>query len=337
MALIVAALCAAGPTLLPSAARAEDPETLIRQGVELRRKGQDARAEGYFRRAYQIAATSRTAAQLGLVELAVGNHADAEQHLSEALSSKDAWINQNRKSLEESRARAREKLVRVVFVSAPEGTSFAIEGGTDVRPLPADATIFLAPGPTTIRLTATGRKPTTVRVEGAAGETRKVTVDMPAPPVEPLKTAPPPAVPAASEPPVASPEATPTPPPATETSAPPAPEAAPGRGLRVAGIAVGAAGVGAAIVGGILYAQGNSKKKSIEDAAAGGGDYDPSKGNWESLRNAGVGFMIGGGVAIAGGVGLFIAGKKAGSSEAPATVSFAPMPGLGVLSYRGSF
>jgi hypothetical protein len=56
-----------------AAGAAEDPEALIRQGIELRRAGQDARAEGYFRRTYQLAATSRTAAQLGLCELAVGD------------------------------------------------------------------------------------------------------------------------------------------------------------------------------------------------------------------------------------------------------------------------
>jgi hypothetical protein len=41
-------------TLLVAAsvpARAEDPEALIKQGVELRRRGEDARAEGYIRRA----------------------------------------------------------------------------------------------------------------------------------------------------------------------------------------------------------------------------------------------------------------------------------------------
>ncbi|MDB4980822.1 MAG: hypothetical protein JWM82_1574, partial [Myxococcales bacterium] len=35
----------------------EDAEGLIRQGIELRRKGDDLRAEGYFKRAYTVAQT----------------------------------------------------------------------------------------------------------------------------------------------------------------------------------------------------------------------------------------------------------------------------------------
>jgi hypothetical protein len=318
----------------PTFAHAEDPENLIHQGVELRRKGQDARAEGYFRRAYQLAATPRTAAQLGLVELALMEYSDADAHLTEALTSRDAWVNEHRKSLEDSRASAREKLVRVVIVSAPSGTTFATEGG-ESKPLPPDATVFLGPGPATIQLAAPGRKPTVIRVEGAPGETRKITVDMPAPPPEPAKAAPPltSPPPAPSAPEETTPAETPVP---TPVEAPPADTASSGRGLRIAGIVVGATGAAVAVLGGVLYAQGNSKKKAIEDAANKGGTYDPANSNWESLRNAGVGCLIGGGVALAGGVGLFIAGKKAGSAE-PASVSFVPASGFGVLSFRRSF
>jgi hypothetical protein len=64
---------AVGAIPLPRAALAqEEPEALIRQGVELRRKGQNALAQGYFKRAYAIAHTPRSAAQLGLVEHALG-------------------------------------------------------------------------------------------------------------------------------------------------------------------------------------------------------------------------------------------------------------------------
>ena len=84
--------CLALPSLQSATAAGEDPEALIKQGVELRRQGKDAKAEGYMRRAYQLAATPRTAAQLGLVEVAVKNYLDAEAHLSEALRGKIRWL-----------------------------------------------------------------------------------------------------------------------------------------------------------------------------------------------------------------------------------------------------
>src|SRR6476659_9962930 len=49
----------------------EDAEALILQGNHLRQRGDNERAHGYFKRAYEIARTGRTAAQLGLVEMAI--------------------------------------------------------------------------------------------------------------------------------------------------------------------------------------------------------------------------------------------------------------------------
>src|SRR5512138_3799471 len=59
-------------------AESEEPEALIRQGIELRRRGDDARAHGYFKRAYELSKTPRAAAQLGLVDQAVGRFAEAD-------------------------------------------------------------------------------------------------------------------------------------------------------------------------------------------------------------------------------------------------------------------
>ena len=86
-----------------SARAEEEPEALIRQGVEMRRQGDDLKAHGYFQRAYDIARTPRSAAQLGLADLAIHDNLAAEQHLSEALASSDPWVRQNRPVLEKSR------------------------------------------------------------------------------------------------------------------------------------------------------------------------------------------------------------------------------------------
>src|SRR6266496_2893885 len=97
-AVLIALLCAVAPRAhaAPSdSARAED---LIRQANTLRQKGQDPAALPLFREAYEIARSPRTAAQLGLVELALGYWLDSDQHLSEALApAHHPWIDRNRK------------------------------------------------------------------------------------------------------------------------------------------------------------------------------------------------------------------------------------------------
>ncbi|HEX3695463.1 MAG TPA: hypothetical protein VH374_08730 [Polyangia bacterium] len=75
------------------AADAGDAEALIREGVALRRAGSDVRALPLFQKAQEIAHTPRTAAQLGLVEFALGYSMDSEQHLAQGLAvPTDAWI-----------------------------------------------------------------------------------------------------------------------------------------------------------------------------------------------------------------------------------------------------
>ncbi|HEX3695674.1 MAG TPA: hypothetical protein VH374_09815 [Polyangia bacterium] len=56
---IIGGLVVAGLSLASTAAatQSEDPETLIHQGIELRKKNDDLRAEGYFRRAFELART----------------------------------------------------------------------------------------------------------------------------------------------------------------------------------------------------------------------------------------------------------------------------------------
>jgi hypothetical protein len=314
----------------------EDPEVLIKEGVELRRQGQNARAEGYFRRAYELAATPRTAAQLGLAELSVGNFLDAQTHLEEALSSKDAWVNEHRKTLEESRAAARKKLVRIELAAAPAGTTFSV-AGSEAKPLATSGVVWIVPGPATIHLEAEGYKSADVPVEGAAGDTRQITVNMPKLVVP--KTAQPSVEPTVTPPPVTEP-ANPEPQPQPQPEAAPAP----GRGMRIAGIVVASVGVATAVVGGILYSQGAAHFSRYRDAINSKGTiaYTPGDENYKTLETAGIGCLIGGGVALAGGAALYFVGRKAGQEEAPASapasgVSMILGPDLGFLSYRGTF
>ncbi|HVZ73732.1 MAG TPA: hypothetical protein VHJ20_15235 [Polyangia bacterium] len=318
---------------ISSRARAEDPETLIKQGVELRRQGLDSRAEGYFRRAHEIAHTPRTAAQLGLVELAVGEFLEADGHLSEALGSHDAWVNEHRKTLESSRTQARKHLVRVKLTGAPKGTTVTSDAGEAV-PLPSDATLSLAAGTTSLHLDAPDHKSASLNVTGAAGDTREMSVDMPsllATPAAPVAVAVTPVVP----PPTATPAAESATPAAEPNPAPEAPSSStPGRGLRISGLVVGGVGVVADAVGVVLLTQGNSKAADINSSKT----YDSGKdGNYKTLQQAGVGLLVGGSAALVGGAALFLIGRHEGHAQQEGSVAFVPGPGFGVLSYGRTF
>jgi tetratricopeptide (TPR) repeat protein len=112
---------------------AEDPEKLIQQAVELRRKGDNARAYGYLKRAFDLARTPRSAAQLGLVEHALGRYAEAEVHLGEALATSDPWVAENRSRLESSRAFVRSNLGRVEVVGAPDDATVSVGSDPSVK------------------------------------------------------------------------------------------------------------------------------------------------------------------------------------------------------------
>jgi hypothetical protein len=331
----VAALVAAVSALAPRARAAsnEDPEELIKEGVKLRRKGEDARAEGYFRRAYQIAATPRSAAQLGLVELALHEYFEAETHLGLALDEQDAWVTVHKQAIESSRAAARAHLVRVEAAPVPPGTTFSAQGAA-AKSVPGDGVVWLtARTATTLRFEAPGRKAAVIQVEGAEGETHHLTLDMPAleAPPPPVARAPEPASNGGSEtPPTTTPE------PAPPSEAPGSRSGPRGAALRIAGISVGAVGLVAGVVGVILIAQGNAKVDKIETTKT----YDPSNGNYQTLQNAGAGLLIGGAVAVAGGVALYLVGRHAGTEPAAGaatSVSFAPGAGGGILSWQGRF
>ncbi|MDB4980904.1 MAG: hypothetical protein JWM82_1656 [Myxococcales bacterium] len=314
------------------AAPQDDVESLIHQGIELRRKGQDTRAEGYFRRAHDLAPTPRTTAQLGLVELAVKEYLEAEGHLSEALSNKDSWIAENRKALEDSRDLARKFLMRVELSGAPKGTTFEFEGA-ESRAVPKDGLIWLAPSAAAlVHLEAPGHKPATLRVGGAAGDKQRIMVDMPETAdatkgADASRTV---TLPGAVSPPIVNPPPIVPPPPSAEP--------APGRALRIAGIATAAVGVVGAVVGAVVLSKGLSKRDAIRADANNTPPrpFNLANQNWESLRDAGLVTIIGGGVAVVGGVGLYFLGTRA-AHEDGASVSFVPSSGCGVFSYRGSF
>src|SRR5450432_2270531 len=288
-----------------AAAPNEDPETLIKAGNELRRKGDNVRAAGYIRRAYELAHTPRSAAQLGLVELAIFDYVDAETHLTEALSSDDPWVRATQKTLEENRKRGRSHLLRVEVVGAPRDATVILPEAKIVK-LPEDGVLWLGPGTTALRVQSIGHKAGDAQVSGVAGESRTVQVAMP------LEQ---------------EPEHTPAPVTDTPSS---------GSGLKIAGITTAAVGVVVAVVGVVVLGKGNTKADAVNAEQAHATPYDPANGNWETLQGAGVGLIIGGVAALAAGATMYVLGAKSGRSETT-SVSFAVGPGGGIIGLGGRF
>ena len=172
----------------------EDPESLIRQGVELRRKGDDLRAEGYFKRAYRLARTPRSAAQLGLVELALEKDVEANQYLTEALSdTDDGWVKKQRAPLEASRRDCRSRLLEVDVSGAPAGARVVVGSGTAV-PLAKDGKLWIAPGSVSLVVERNASVLLTKTVAGGAGDLVQVSMPPQPAPAGPLAEAPRPQV-----------------------------------------------------------------------------------------------------------------------------------------------
>jgi tetratricopeptide (TPR) repeat protein len=138
----------------PSAAT--QAEALIAEATALRRAGKDARAYPLLQRAFEIAPTPRTEAQLGLVEIMLGYSLLAEKHLSEALAAtRDAWIATNRAELEDSLARVRASIGEVMVTGTPTGASVVVNGSVGGT-LPLSSPIRAGEGPLNLEVRAPG-------------------------------------------------------------------------------------------------------------------------------------------------------------------------------------
>lgn len=310
----------------PSAHGVEDPEALIHDGVELRRHGDDAKAHGYFQRAYDIGHTPRAAAQLGLVNQALGRHVEAERYLTEALETQDPWVLSHRDILEKSRQTVRAHLGKIELRGLPAGAT-ATSANQEAQPVPSNNVLWVAPGRVTLTFAAPDRSPVTKETAVEPGETVTLLVDLPPAP-RPVATVPVPATEAAAG--AAAPTA--------QTSSEAGSEG--GKSLRVAGLVTVGAGVAAGVAGIFVYRAGLDKAHAIQQNAQSSAPYDESNGNYKTLANTGIGLMVGGGVALATGVVLYLVGRgtPSESTEAGTRVSFEYAPGFGPhFSLGGSF
>ena len=94
-----------------------------------------------------------------------------------------------------------------------------------------------------------------------------------------------------------------------------------GRGRRIAGIGLVAGGV-AAIGGGVAASVvGKNKFDAIGADAAADRPYNESNGNWKSYETAAAALYVVGGVAVVGGVVLYVAGRPRADERRQPTVN----------------
>ncbi|MFL5306438.1 MAG: PEGA domain-containing protein [Polyangia bacterium] len=142
-AFIIGAICAHVRVCRAGGSDAEKVEELIRQGNALRRQHEDARALPMFQQAYELSRTPRTAAQLGLAELALGYWDAAHEHLTDGLTSgRNSWVTQNRRALEAALTEAKSHLASVTIEGTPAGADVLLNGkSVGTLPLPAPVLI----------------------------------------------------------------------------------------------------------------------------------------------------------------------------------------------------
>lgn len=321
-----------------AAAETEEPEALIRQGIELRRRGDDARAHGYFKRAYELSKTPRAAAQLGLVDQAVGRFAEADALLAEALASNDPWVQQNRAILEGSVKTVHGHLGEILVVGAPSGTTWS-DADHAAAPLRAGGSIWVKPGESTLRFETAAHQVVTKTVKVAAGEHIGLQLDFPSTStISPaVATATPAAATGPADAQTAGTSGTPS---LSQPATPPAAGDDSGRGGRIAGIMVAGAGVALGVTGFLVRNVATGKLDSIQKAAMTGTAYDESTGNWQTYERTGMAMLIGGGVAVVAGAVIYVVnrGKPAESSATQVGLTALPDPrGGGTLQLHARF
>jgi PEGA domain len=162
-------------------ARAADPgevEELLRQGIALRRVGNDNQALPFFTKAYAMSPIPRTAAQLGLVEMALGYQLDAERHLTEGLSApRDFWIQKHRDILEQSLKSVLAAIGEIAIEGSPKGAEVSVNGKL-VGQLPLSASIRLAEGPAAVEVRARGYVAQTASIKVTGTKREQVTMNL---------------------------------------------------------------------------------------------------------------------------------------------------------------
>jgi hypothetical protein len=163
-------------------------DALVRHGVELRQRGDDAGALAEFQRAHSRSEEPRVLAQLALAEQAMGRWLDADRHLRAALrSDADPWIARNRAALHQSEEQLGAHLGRLRVSGSVEGAEvFANDERVATLPMAEPARVVV--GTNVIEVRAPGYVTMTRRVQVEPGQESRETFAFvrEAPPLAPV-------------------------------------------------------------------------------------------------------------------------------------------------------
>jgi hypothetical protein len=155
---VLAATLVAGLSATP-AAGARDAAELIKEGVALRRQGNDVQALRKFQEALEIDKSARVVAQIGLAEQALGRWVASFEHLTAALEARtDPWIVKNRAAIVSSLSMVNDHVGRVEILGGAPGAEVRLDGvvrGT----LPLKEALATTTGTITIEISAPGFLP----------------------------------------------------------------------------------------------------------------------------------------------------------------------------------
>jgi hypothetical protein len=310
-------------TVLSGAASAQSPaDVLIERGIDLRVQHKDREALEQFKKAYDVQATPRALAQIGLAEQALGSWADAEKHLSEALKSSDPWILKNHDLLAESLRVVGAHLGSLEIESSVPGAELFVNG-VKVSGLPLSAPVRLDAGTAVIEVRKRGYVTVKRPVDISAGAVAPERVVLVQEAVVPQASALAAAVPSSAAPsPVASPPRAATP---------------------VAAYVLGGVGIAGFVVAGTFGALALSKKGQLSSDCVDGhlcgspADSDANKAAHRDALIADVGAAVG---VVGLGVGVWMA---LASPKAPEKVERSAVwqpwvgPGMAGLGCKGTF
>jgi hypothetical protein len=154
----------------PDAKALSESDRLIGQALDLREAGKDKDALPLLERAVTLDANPRARAQLALGQQAMGAWIDAEHGLESVLeSTDDAWVQQNRATLEQALATTRRQLGWIEVEASVQGAQVTLDGA-EVGAVPLPGPIRVPAGVSSLKVAAPGYAPAVRLVQVVAGE-----------------------------------------------------------------------------------------------------------------------------------------------------------------------
>ncbi len=155
-----------------AAGEVEDSETWIKMGVKMRRDGDHAGALEAFLRAHRLNPSDRTMGQIGLARQSLHDWRRSAESLKLALGSSDAWVDNNRKYLEDALAMVKSHIGRLLVTGLDGSDVYVDERGEGRLPLHG---IQVDEGEHEVRVAKAGMKSWSTAVRITGGRTTEIT------------------------------------------------------------------------------------------------------------------------------------------------------------------